>query len=198
MRLVIDCCIRGEASTTRRYYRAYLAQAAPMETYVLELEKQPPEPLDARLLSQRDSLCARREFGNPFFDLARQFQQATEILIAAPFWDLSFPAVLKAYLERIMVCGLTFGYTYDGRCVGYCQAKRLLYFSSCGGFYGQQHLGFEYVKALCGMLGIPHCEPYLIQGMDVDPSRRERILQGAIKKLPGHEAYGQSPGGKSR
>ena len=40
------------------------------------------------------------------FDLASQFQQADEIVIAAPYWDLSFPAILKLYLENIYVTGV--------------------------------------------------------------------------------------------
>ena len=36
------------------------------------------------------------------------------IVIAAPYWDLSFPAVLKTYLEQINVLGVTFDYSDDG------------------------------------------------------------------------------------
>ena len=33
------------------------------------------------------------------FDLAGQFAGADTIVIAAPFWDLSFPAALKQYMQ---------------------------------------------------------------------------------------------------
>ena len=39
---------------------------------------------------------------DPLLDYARQFARADQILIAAPCWDLSFPAVLRAYLERFL------------------------------------------------------------------------------------------------
>ena len=40
------------------------------------------------------------------FDLAKQFAEADEVIIAAPFWDLSFPAALKQYFEQINVLGI--------------------------------------------------------------------------------------------
>lgn len=184
MRLVVDCCIRGADSATRRYYSAYLERAEERETQVLELCGLEIAPLNRELLRQRDELCVRRQFEHGMFDLARQFQAADEILIAAPYWDLSFPSLLRVYLERIMVCGLTFGYEADGRCAGYCRADRMLYFSACGGYCRPRHLGFEYLRSLCGMLGIPECVPFFLEGMDIDPSRREEILARAIAALP--------------
>ena len=121
------------------------------------------------------------------FHLARQFRDAEEILIAAPFWDLSFPALLKVYLEQVSVSGLTFGYEKDGRCSGYCKAKRLLYFSTCGGYVGERHLGFEYIKALAAMLGIHQCAAYILEGMDFDSTQREVILEQGIRRLQEEE-----------
>jgi len=82
-----------------------------------------------------------------------------------------------------MVNGLTFGYDEQGRCHGFCRAGRLLYFSTCGGFYGERHLGYEYVKALGAMLGIPLCVPFILEGLDIDPNKRGRILAQAIDSL---------------
>ncbi|MDO5548857.1 MAG: NAD(P)H-dependent oxidoreductase [Eubacteriales bacterium] len=177
--LVIDCCIRGEESATRTYYEAYL-ETLPASTPVeiVKLAEEALTPLSAEDVRRRD----RGDFDDAFFRYARQFREADEILIAAPFWDLSFPSLLKVYLEQVCVTGLTFGYE-DGACVGYCKAKRLLYFSTCGGFVGENHLGFEYVKAVAAMLGIHSCVPYVIEGMDIDPSRREQILQEKIAEL---------------
>ena len=114
---------------------------------------------------------------------ARQFRDADEILVAAPFWDLSFPSILKVYLEHVSVCDITFGYASDGSSVGYCKAKRLLYFSSCGGFVGAEHLGFAYVQAFAEMMGIHDCEAYTLEGMDIDPSKRKDLLEHAIAAL---------------
>lgn len=181
--LVIDCCVRGDTSTTCRYYQAYLQKYAPQNVTVLELSKQNLAPVDAAYLQQRDALRYAGEFSNAFFDLARQFRDADEILIAAPYWDLSFPALLKVYLAYVAVCDLTFGYNAEGQAEGYCRAKQLLYFSSCGGYVGEQHLGYDYIRAFADMLGIYDCKAYTLEGMDIDPSKREELLAEAIARL---------------
>ena len=183
MMLVIDCCVRGEESATRRYYREYLKERPRDAVEVLELDRLELRPLDREALALRDSLGAAGRFDHGLFRLARQFRDAEEILIAAPFWDLSFPAALKVYLEQVCVSGLTFGYTREGQCVGHCKARQLLYFSTCGGFVGREHLGFSYVKALAAMLGIETCVPYILEGLDVDPARREAVLEDGIRRL---------------
>ena len=181
--LVIDCCLRGEDSATRRSYQAYLEAAAPERVEMVELARLGLRPLDWETLALRDRLSAEGRFDHVLFHLARQFRDAEEILIAAPFWDLSFPSLLKVYLEQVSVAGLTFGYTQEGQCVGHCRARRLLYFSTCGGYVGEEHLGFAYVKALGAMLGIPECVPYILEGLDIDPAQRETVLAEGILRL---------------
>lgn len=181
--LVIDCCIREEESYTRKYYEAYLDRFGGRNIEILKLSELSLRPLDREMLSKRDELCAAGDFEKDFFRLARQFRNADEILIAAPYWDLSFPALLKVYLEWITVNGLTFGYAEDGSCIGKCRAERLLYFSTCGGYTGERHLGFEYVRELAAMLGIDNCFSYTIEGMDIDPSRREEVFHKALECL---------------
>lgn len=178
--LVIDCCIREEESATRQYYQAYL-NTLPDSTpvTVLNLMEQDIAPLTAADIARRDAAA----FDDEMFRYARQFKEADEILIAAPLWDLSFPSLLKVYLEQVCVTGLTFGYEEDGRCVGYCRADCVRFFSTCGGFVGNNHLGFRYVKELAAMLGIPNCIPYIIEGMDVDPTQRGRLLAEHIRRL---------------
>ena len=46
MMLVIDCCIRGELSTTRRYYQAYLETSGKTDVQILELSAIGLAPLD--------------------------------------------------------------------------------------------------------------------------------------------------------
>ena len=63
---------------------------------------------DEAFLAMRDKACAIRDFSDDTFSLAKQFAAADVIVIAAPFWDLSFPSALKQYFEQINVVGLTF------------------------------------------------------------------------------------------
>ena len=52
------------------------------------------------------------EFMYEVFD--EKLPEADTVVIAAPFWDLSFPAILKKYIEAVTVAGITFRYSDQG------------------------------------------------------------------------------------
>jgi FMN-dependent NADH-azoreductase len=119
------------------------------------------------------------------FDLARQFARADEIVIAAPHWDLSFPAALKQYIEQINVTGLTFAYTPEGIPQGMCRAKRLWYVSTAGGGYVPEEFGFGYVKALAeSYYGISEVKLIQANGLDLEGADVEAILRRSMASLP--------------
>ena len=62
---------------------------------------------------------------HPVLKYAYQFLEADKYVFAEPLWNLSIPAILKAYIDYICVTGITFKYTEQGP-VGLCQGKRLL------------------------------------------------------------------------
>ena len=59
--------------------------------------------------------------------------QADLVVIAAPDWDMTFPAALKIYLEWTCTLGITFHYTRTGVQEGLCRAKELVYITTAGG-----------------------------------------------------------------
>ena len=155
--LLIDSCVRGDQSRTLALARQWLAEEEPearvehLRLYDLDLTPLPLEEVEER-----------RDTG-----LAEQFARADEIVVAAPYWDLSFPAILKVYLERICVSGITFRYV-GPRAEGLCRAKRAVYISTAGGFIGQRHLGEDYVRALFRELfGIPDFLTVRREGLDL-------------------------------
>jgi FMN-dependent NADH-azoreductase len=58
-------------------------------------------PLNRELLKKREQLIGEGNINAPMLRLAKQFAEADEIVIAAPFWDLSFPSLLKIYITLI-------------------------------------------------------------------------------------------------
>lgn len=125
-------------------------------------------PLNGKTLALRDKLTAAGNFDHPIFKYARQFAGADTIVIAAPFWDLSFPSALKVWLEYVMALGITFRYTPEGRPQGLCKAKRLFYAFTAGGPVPPAHLGFAYVDALAKTyFGIPETACFSAQNLDI-------------------------------
>lgn len=141
---------------------------------------------DEAFLDKRDRLIASRAFDDPMFAIARQFAAADEIVIAALYWDLSFPAALKQYFEQINVRGITFVYTAEGIPRGLCRARKLYYITTAGGNYVPEEFGFGYIKALAeSYYGIPETELIQATGLDIDGADVETILREATESIHG-------------
>ena len=179
MILFINACVR-RGSRTRKLSDAVLSRFdEPFEEVRLEDIDFPL--VDEEFLSRRDKLILEERFDDPLFALARQFAKADVIVIAAPFWDLSFPASLKQYFEQINVIGITFRYTPEGIPEGLCKAKRLTYVTTAGGDYFPEEYGFGYVKALArNFYGINDVRILKATGLDIVGADTEEILRSAI------------------
>ena len=183
--LFVDCCIsqRGEESRTRTLAMAYL------EAYMnhhpeAELETVSPEellalaPFDVEMLNEREVLARNGEFDDQIFDMARQFAEADAVVVAAPYWDMSYPAALKTYIEHISAVGLTYHYEMDG-VHGDCKAEHLVYLTSGGDFEHEDSIGVLHWRQLCGLFGIERFEYVFAGGLDIDPALTVEQLEGA-------------------
>lgn len=180
--LFINACVR-EASRTRRLAAALLDRLAG-DVEELRLEDLSFPKADAAFLQRRDALIAAEKFDDPLFRPARQFAAADRIVIAAPYWDLSFPAALKEYFEQINVLGVTFRYTPEGTPQGLCKARQLFYVTTAGGAFVPEEFGFGYVKALAeSFYGIPEVRCVRAVGLDIWGNDPEAILQEAVDGL---------------
>ena len=139
---------------------------------------------DEAFLEKRDRLIESEEFYHPLFKPARQFAQADQIVIAAPYWDLSFPAALKQYFEQINVRGVTFMYTPEGIPKGLCRARKLYYVMTAGGTYAPEEFGYGYVKALAlSYYGIADCELIKAVGLDIEGADAEGIMRESMHSI---------------
>lgn len=129
--LYINACVRHQSRT--KDLAETVLNCLPGRVEELNLEKEGIRPLTREVLELRDRLLAERHFDAPELSYARQFADSDVIVFAAPYWDLSFPASVKAYMEAVNVCGITFRYTQEGVPVGLCKAKRLIYVTTAGG-----------------------------------------------------------------
>ena len=182
MLLFINACVRAD-SRTKRLADCLLSALGEPATELRLAELSFP-PVDEAFLQKRDQLLAERNYDHPMFDLARQFAAADTIVIAAPFWDLSFPTTLKAYLEQINVVGVTFRYTPEGVPEGLCRAKKLYYVTTVGGDYFPEAFGFGYVEALAkNFYGIPEVELIKATGLDIWGAPVEEILRASEEEI---------------
>ena len=183
--LFIDACVSIHPESRTRYLcDQYLRQVESNGETVerIELESLSIAPLSKATLSKREKLIQKRQYQDDMFTLARQFKSADKIVIGAPYWDFSFPSILKVYIEHIMVSGLTFRYTEKGA-EGLCTAASLTYITTVGGYIGNKNLGYEYVKAVAELLGIKKTDFVFAEGLDIDGADVTQILNEARSSL---------------
>lgn len=179
--LFINACVREESRTHR--LAAALLERLGGQWEEVRLGDLDLQPLSEDRLNRRTALIEQKDYTDPMFDLARQFQCAEEIVIAAPYWDLGFPAILKLYLENIYVTGLVSEYTEAGLPHGLCRAKRLWYVTTAGGPY-EPDFSYGYLKTLAtDYFGIPETRLVKAEMLDVIGFDPEQLLEEAIAKL---------------
>ena len=172
--LFVNACVRPN-SRTLELAKHVLEQLSGKANEV-KLYEQKLAPLDLAEMEMRDKAARTKDFLDDVFALARQFACAETIVIAAPYWDLMFPAVVKTYFEKITVNGLTFAYGANGVPQGLCKGKRLIYVTTAGGHI-VHNFGYDYVAALAkGFYGIKEVQCVQAEGLDIYGADVARIM----------------------
>lgn len=120
---------------------------------------------------------------NSILKYAYQFADADKYIIAAPMWNLSFPAILKAYIDYVSVSGITFKYTAEGP-VGLLNNKKAVHIVSRGGGYDNSpyEMGDRYLRTILGFFGIKDIETIAIDNLDVMGVNVKEKVEEGIKK----------------
>lgn len=184
--LFIDACVNRGISRTEQLAQTLLKkmnQNGEYEIETLNLEDEDLKLFTGKESALRESLTRAGNFEGPLFTYAKQFAAADRIVVAAPYWDFSFPARMKCYLEQICVTGLTFTFSSKGIPGGLCHADSLHYVTTSGGSIGELNLGYEYLEKLCKVYyGINETVCYTAEGLDIEGNSVEEIMKEAEEK----------------
>jgi len=182
MLLFINACVTEESRTKR--LADYLIAKMDDTVQEVRLSEIDFPRADADFLRRRDAFLEKKDYSDAMFDHAKNFAAADTIVIAAPFWDLSFPAALKQYFEQINVLGLTFVYSEEGIPQGLCSAKKLYYVTTAGGTIFSEEYGYGYVKALAqGFYGISNTAIFKAEGLDIWGADVDGILRETERQI---------------
>lgn len=120
---------------------------------------------------------------HPILKYAYQFADADKYIIAAPMWNLSIPAILKAYIDYISVTGITFKYTEKGP-VGLLKNKKAVHIVSRGGEYNNTpyEMGDRYLRTILGFFGIQEVETIAVENVDVMGVDLQEKMEDGIKR----------------
>jgi FMN-dependent NADH-azoreductase len=194
--LYINACVREESRTKKLadhlirnleiqfHEKAHRNNQEEFEVCEIILENEGLKPLDGTGLEKRNAAVAAGDYSAPVFGYAKKLLDADAIVIAAPYWDLSFPASLKVFFENVTVDGLTFHYTEEGFPEGFCKAERLYYVTTAGGPVVSDEYGFGYVRDIAKFYyGIPEAVQFKAEYLDVIGADVDGIMMKAKKQI---------------
>lgn len=120
---------------------------------------------------QSDDLDNLGNENSKMYKYAKEFTEADKYVFSAPMWNLSFPAILKAYFDYITLANVTFKYTEKGP-VGLLNNKKAIHIVTRGGAYSdppfdQYEMGDRYIKTILSFLGVKDIETIALQLVDV-------------------------------
>ena len=192
--LFVNGCIRGAQSRTLRLAQRLVRQIPNADIDVLALPALHLTPYDAKDIAERNALSAAGAFSLPFFALANQFKNADAVVLACPFWDLSVPSMVRNYLERLCVTGLTFHYNEHGYPVGDCGVQRFVYVTTRGGLVNNDDPALAdhasaYLLSICKLLSGARFDTLAAEGLDIQGNDVEAIL---CEAKPGAARLAQS------
>ncbi len=194
--LHIDSSILGEASASRQLsaviVKALTGAMPGVEVVRRDLDADPIPHLDSRLLAAvRPDIAANAtadvaaEKGAAVVD---EFLGADIVVIGAPMYNFTIASQLKAWLDRIIIAGKTFGYTEAGA-KGLAGGKKVIIVSSRGGLYApgmpQAANDFQetYLRAILGFIGIEDIEIVRAEGLAYGPEQREAAMRAALASV---------------
>lgn len=161
----IDACVRQSDSRTLRIAEPIvLALSKRYKVTRYDLPDMDIVPLNPGLFEERGV----GEIPGWAKEAAQSIAAADRIVIAAPFWDMSFPAVLKCFFEQTSLFDVTF--TDTGKtCQGLCKAPKVLYITTRGmdiSTCDPREQATPYLKALGSLWNLGELTTIAAQNMD--------------------------------
>ncbi|MBQ1218712.1 MAG: NAD(P)H-dependent oxidoreductase [Bacteroidales bacterium] len=169
--VVINACMREESRTQKILDGLLGVLGKKYNIEIIDLSTLNMSWIGEKDLKDRDNGYVPEKF----VSMSKKVANADRLVIAAPFWDMSFPSVLKVFFENISLFNITFTSTQT-ECVGLCKAKKVLYITTRGmniktGDPLEQ--ATPYIKALSKLWGLG--ELYVLSAENLDYSSDKEI-----------------------
>ena len=192
--LQIDSSLLGEASASRHLTRSVVKriqrEQPELEVIYRDLDAAPlPHLTGADLAANRqpvDSLdAATRARAETNATVLREFLDADVVVVGAPMYNLGIPSVLKAWIDRISIAGVTFRYTQKGP-EGLAGGKRVVIASTRGGLYADDSpiaaMDFQesYLRAVFAFLGVTDVQMVRAEGLNLGAEQRQAAIKAAL------------------
>ena len=187
--LFINACPRIDSRTLKlaRNYFELLKNSQEIQVQEVKVCELKLKPLCEQSLLRRNAEIESGNLSGEEYKYAKDFAAADLIVVAAPFWDASYPAVLKTYIENICVNTITFEYNSKGIPQKKCHAEKLIYITTAGGFLPEVTSVQLQWQELCNMFSIREFRFYAADRLDIVPADVEKILSVTMEKIASGE-----------
>jgi len=178
--IVIDACMRDKDSRTKKILNPIISELRKRyDINTISLDGKDYQAVGRETLAERSNGYVPYEI----VEQAKIIASADRLVIAAPFWDMSFPAILKVFIENMSLYDITFkdnGTYFDGL----CKCEKVLYITTRG---MNVHTGdtldgaTPYIKAISALWGLGEVITLSAENLDYSsPEEIEMKIQSAI------------------
>ncbi len=172
---VVEAIKLAEPSVSVTYRDLADPEALSLGSVVLAARSTPSEqrsPEQQTLAAKADAVTA-------------EFLAADTIVLGAPMYNFSVPTQLKAWIDLVVLAGVTFRYGANGP-EGLIKGKRVVIVATAGGMHANQPSGqahVDYLKQVFGFLGITDIRVIVAEGLAMGPEARDAALASARKDI---------------
>lgn len=171
--LIIDGTGRDERDSRTKYLanrvidKLDLTDIEVVDLYNTEIPFVTKEIIESWSTTRTDSIALK---------LLEQFEQSDQLIFIYPTWNWTVPAIVKAYMDLVIISGRTFGYNSKGKSEGYLTDKQAILISTTGGkSYGPLRAavlraqdGDNYMTQVLKVIGITDIKKYSIDNTAYD------------------------------
>ena len=180
--IYVNAIIRKDESRTKRLADGIISSIKDeVELKEINLNELPLNPYNE--VTYEDKVNNGTE--ELFYNLSKEIAECDGLIIASPFWDMSFPSLLKSFLEKISLFDVMF-VSDDKRCIGIAKCPFMYYIVTRGMDIedgDELEQGTPYLKALCWLWGIKIFKVTSASNFDYLPSDAiDKEIENKIKE----------------
>ncbi len=189
--LVVNSSLNSEAGNSSKLVANYLDKLAGKDVKLdlLDLnEAQLPhltqQEMAAWMTAPEERTQAQAELAAISDALLSRLEEADEVVIGLPMYNLGVPSTFKAWIDRLARAGKSFKYTETGP-VGLIADKPVTVLAARGGVYAGTDYDTQtpYIRHIFGLMGITSVNFVYAEGLNMGEEAAEKAFSAANGKF---------------
>lgn len=132
-------------------------------------------PLSEEKLKIRFDQTNKHLFDMDMLTYSKKILSADIVVIAAPFYDYSYPSILKLFIENVSMPNLMYTYSKDGY-EGYARGRKFIYITTRGAILpDSEDFGYLNLDRMFKLFGFKESQIISFGGTDLCDNEYEQI-----------------------